>query len=89
MERKTDFIALTGAASLYCVSQLRIWQLIRQKKLRSRVDGMQRVIVDKGQLDAYMNKHRQELEIWQQPVKQEKDNESSSTKKSKFDYGKF
>lgn len=89
MERKTDFITLTGPARLYSVSQLRIWQLIRQKKLRSRVDGMQRVIVDKGQLDAYMNKHRTELEICQQPVKQEKNNESSSTKKSKFDYVKF
>ena len=88
MERKTDFITLTGAARLYSVSQLRIWQLIRQKKIRSRVDGMQRVIVDKAQLDAYMNKHHAELEIWQQPVKQKK-NDKSSTKKSQFDYGKF
>lgn len=80
MERKTDFITLTGPARLYSVSQLRIWQLIRQKKLRSRVDSMQRVIVDKGQLDAYMNKHRTELEICQQPVKQEKNNENYGIK---------
>lgn len=89
MERTTDFITLTSAARLYGVSQVRIWQLIRQKKLRNRIDDMQQVVVAKGQLDEYMNKHRQELEIWQQPIKQEKNNESSTTKKSQFDYGKF
>ena len=50
MERKTDFITLAGAARLYSVSQLRIWQ---------------------------------------QPIKQKKNNESSTTKKSQFDYVKF
>lgn len=89
MERKSGYIILTAAARKYGVSQVRIWQLIRQKKLRSSTDGMQSVTVNAAQLDAYMNKHRQELAIWQQPVKQEKNNESSSTKKSKFDYGKF
>ena len=90
MERKSDFITLTGAARLYSVSQLRIWQLIRQNKLRSWIDrNIQQVVANKGQHDAYMNKHRAELEIWQQPIKQKKNNESSTTKKSQFDYGKF
>lgn len=89
MERTTDFITLTSAARLYGVSQVRIWQLIRQKKLRNRIDDMQQVVVAKGQLDEYMRKHSKQLEVWQKPVRQEQNNESSNHTKSQFDYGKF
>ena len=89
MERKSGYIILTAAARKYGVSQVRIWQLIRQKKLRSSTDGMQSVTVNAAQLDEYMRKHSKQLEVWQQPIKQKKNNESSTTKKSQFDYGKF
>lgn len=38
-----------------------------------------------------MNKHRQELAVWQQPVKQEKNNETQITKTEykSINYDKF
>lgn len=83
------FITVSEAARRHGLSQVQIWSLIRQKKLRTKVDTVQQVTVDVGQLDKYVKAHPAKIEAWRQPKRPEVTETKSKTTKSIYNYGKF
>lgn len=81
------FISVSAAARKHGLTQLQVWQLIRQKKLRSRIDGMRQVEVDAAQLDRYVKAHPEQIEAWRQPKRPE--TTDVKPQKSFSNYGKF
>ena len=83
------YITVSEAARRHRLTQVQVWSLIRQKKLRTKIDTVQQVTVDVGQLDKYVKAHPQQIEAWQQPKRPEVAETKTKTKKSGFNYGKF
>lgn len=83
------YITVSEAARRHKLTQVQIWSLIRQKKLRTRIDTVQQVTVDVEQLNKYVKAHPQEIEAWQQPKRPEVVETKSKTNKTIMNYGKF
>ena len=83
------YITVSEAARRHNLTQVQIWSLIRQKKLRTRIDTVQQVTVDVGQLDKYVKAHPQKIEAWQQPKRPEVTETKSKPNKTIKNYGKF
>lgn len=81
------FISVQAAAREHGLTQVQVWSLIRQKKLRTRNDSVQQVEVDAEQLAKYVKAHPAQIEAWRQPKRPE----TTSVKPNKtiFNYGKF
>lgn len=83
------YITVSEAARRHGLTQVQIWSLIRQKKLRTKVDTVQQVTVDAKQLDKYVKAHPAKIEAWRQPKRPEAKETKLKTNKSVFNYGKF
>lgn len=81
------FISVSAAARKHGLTQVQVWSLIRQKKLRTRIDSVQQVEVDAEQLAQYVKAHPAQIEAWRQPKRLETTNVKPN--KTIFNYGKF
>lgn len=57
MSKNRKYIDLRAAARYLEISELRIWQLIRTKRIKSRIGKMQEVEVDINELSKLYEKH--------------------------------